>query len=69
LIYARYDLCKVIGNASLAQNVTTLYWFLVLKDAGDVAFNERCKSKLIEISDKPAGMESGNPFVGLRKNL
>jgi len=41
----------------------------VLNDAGDVAFIERWKTKLIEISDKSVGMESVNLFVGLKKNL
>jgi hypothetical protein len=41
----------------------------VLNDAGDVAFSERWKIKLIEISDESVGMESVNPFLGLRNNL
>jgi len=41
----------------------------VLNDAGDVAFSERWKTKLIEISDKSVGMESVNPFVGQEKSL
>jgi hypothetical protein len=40
-----------------------------MNDADDVAFSEKWKTKLIEISDKSVGMGSVNPFVGLRKNL
>jgi hypothetical protein len=41
----------------------------VPNDAGDVALIEWWKTKLIDISDKSSEMESGNQFVGLRKNL
>lgn len=41
----------------------------MLNGAGNVAFSEKWKTKLIEISDKSVGLESVNPFVGLRKNL
>jgi hypothetical protein len=39
----------------------------VLNDAGDVAFIEWWKTKLIDISDKSSETECGNPFVGLRE--